>query len=255
MICRSFVILAVILVAIEGVVSADKNDVLVPNYDNADHKLKAFQIRRPLVLHCNVTREGEFELKWEKDGRNVKKIDDLDDRYKIIDAENKFVIFKTEESDAGHYSCLLGDDAKKEFHVMAEVAVRTPTNAGVSESEELEIVCEVVGTAPKIHWTVGNLTIRNSMDRYKLEKNGKGVKNAVLKVENVTLEDRGEYTCVGTNLVSDLEISEEAKDMTFVRVKSHLAAVWPAVGILAEVILLGIVTIFARRADAKMTYE
>lgn len=251
---RSFSILVFVFVAFDALVSAD-TDVLVPNYDNSDHKLKAFEIRRPLVLHCNVTKEGEFELKWKKDGNEVQKVDELENRYTIIEAENKFIIAKTEEYDAGHYSCHLGDDEKKEFHVMAEVAVRTPDNAGVSESEDMKIECVVVGSAPRIHWKIGNLTIHNSMDRYKLEKNDQGVKNTILKVANMTLDDRGNYTCVATNLISDLKISNEAMCTTFVRVKSHLASVWPALGILAEVLILGVVTIFARKADAKLTYE
>uniref|UniRef100_A0A1A9ZEU1 Ig-like domain-containing protein n=1 Tax=Glossina pallidipes TaxID=7398 RepID=A0A1A9ZEU1_GLOPL len=40
-----------------------ERDFLVPNYDNAEHQLKVYEIRNPLVLSCNITKEGSYELK------------------------------------------------------------------------------------------------------------------------------------------------------------------------------------------------
>lgn len=39
-------------------------EFLVPNYDNAERQLKAYEIRSPLVLSCNITKEGPYELTW-----------------------------------------------------------------------------------------------------------------------------------------------------------------------------------------------
>lgn len=67
-----------------------------------------------------------------------------------------------------------------------------------------------------------NLT--NSTDRYILKKDDNGVENALLTLENVTLDDRGEYRCYGRNEANDYGnngTNTVASDSTTVRVKGE----------------------------------
>ncbi|XP_055839068.1 uncharacterized protein LOC129907052 [Episyrphus balteatus] len=223
--------------------------LLVPNYDNVEHQVKAFDIRGPLVLSCNITKAGDYDLIWEKNGTEVSKVPSLQGRYRIIKPERKFMIEKTEEPDSGIYSCRVNDE-KKDFRVVAKIVVRVPSNSGVVEGEKLSIHCVVAGTDPRLYWEMGNLTIYNSTGRYELNEDENKVQNAILTMSNVNLNDRGDYKCLGRNIINDLGISEPAGDISFVRVKGKFAALWPFLGICAEVLVLcTIILIYEKRRN------
>lgn len=227
-----------------------ESDFLVPNYDNAEQQLKVYEIRSALVLSCNITKEGDFELTWEKNGTDVKKVKELEGRYRIIPAERKFIIDKTEVHDDGLYSCV-ADNQKKNINVVARVVVRVPSNTGVVEGEKLTIICSVVGTNPQLSWSiVGNQTISNSSGRFVLKADENKVENAILIVENASLDDRGEYKCIGRNAANEFARYAEASDVSYVRVKGKLAALWPFLGIVAEVLILcTIILIYEKRRN------
>lgn len=234
---------------------AGQNDLLVPNYDNVEHQLKHFAIKQPLILSCNITKAGDYELTWEKNGTEVSQVSSLEGRYKIINPERKFIIEKTEEKDAGLYSCRVNTGAKRDIRVVANVVVRLPSNTNVVEGEKLSIVCVVVGTEPRLYWEAGNLTIHNSTGRHILKPDSNNNQNAILIVENAGLEDRGEYKCHAKNIVTDLDLAETASDFTYVRVKGKLAAMWPFLGIIAEVFIMCTIILLYERKRTKGEQE
>uniref|UniRef100_A0A1I8NUC4 Ig-like domain-containing protein n=1 Tax=Stomoxys calcitrans TaxID=35570 RepID=A0A1I8NUC4_STOCA len=228
----------------------------VPNYDNADQQqLISFDIRSPLHIHCNIQGEGNNSLTWEKNGVEVSKIKELEGRYRIVVAERSFMIDKTDVHDDGLYSCV-ANNQRKDFNVVANLAVRVPSNLGVVEGEKLSIVCTVVGTNPQLSWTFGNLTINNSTDRYILRPDDNKIQNAILTIENVTLDDRGEYKCIGRNAATDNVKVREASDTSFIRVKGKFAALWPFLGICAEVLILcTIILIYEKRRNKSVVED
>lgn len=69
--------------------------------------------------------------------------------------------------------------------------------------------------------TVDNNTIVTG-DRYVLREND-GVQNAILTLENASLEDKGEYKCIGKNKATGINKIPEASDVTNVRVKGKFS--------------------------------
>ncbi|KAM7353034.1 immunoglobulin domain-containing protein Bsg isoform 2-T12 [Cochliomyia hominivorax] len=223
-------------------------ELLVPNYDNPERQLKVYEIRSPLILSCDITDPSVTDLTWEKNGTDVRKVKELEGRFRIIAAERKFIIDKTEVNDDGLYSCV-ANNQKKDINVVANVVVRVPSNSGVVEGEKLTIICTVVGTDPKLSWAFRNLTISSTFERYILKADENNVENAILVIENASLDDRGEYKCIGRNAATDIG-KTEASDVSFVRVKGKYAALWPFLGICVEVLILcTIILIYEKRRN------
>lgn len=212
---------------------------VTPNYDYPDEKVKVFYIRRALVLRCDLSVTGEYEIEWWKDGLNVKEVPSLSKRYRTTG--NEFRVDNTVESDAGFYECvfpIIRQNATIE--AIANVDVGLPKDFYVVEGETLKLKCLVVGTNPIISWIVGNESYPASRGRVVLDADDGSIANIRLVISDIVMEDRNEYTCIARNKASDL-LGEPQQDTTLVRVRSRYAAVWPFLGICVEVIVLCLV--------------
>lgn len=235
------------------------SDILHPNYDDPSSSLKYYDIAKALTLGCNITKEGDYELSWSKDGENVSEIESLRDRYKIIKEERKFIISRALEADAGSYTCSVRAlNASRTFNVVANVIVKFESTeigkTNMVEGEPLSLHCVAFGTNPKITWTVGNTTLSTSTDRILLEEDDKGVENARLTIQSVLLSDYTDYTCEARNNATDVT-GKPAQVTITVRIRGKYAALYVFLGIIAEVVILCAIILICERRRNKTEVE
>lgn len=254
----SFVEYFTIMLLVFGSVNCQQNS-LEPNYDNVEHELKVFDDRtrnKPLILSCNITGKDAHngKLTWTRNDKDVSEDPQLKDRYEIIDKENKFIIPKPDDKDAGLYVCSeskLG--LRREINVMANVYFKKlPDSIAVVEGEKLLIHCKSFGSNPIISWHIGDDNYTESDGRVILKEDENDIKNAILIIDQAVLEDRKWYNCSVTSDAVLLGNAGFAPDSThtYVRVKGKLAALWPFLGICAEVfVLCAIILIYEKKRN------
>jgi hypothetical protein len=160
--------------------------------------------------------------------------------------------------------------------ISAKVVVKIPENIYVVENEKLEVTCIARGSNPEITWAYSELGVLgkkcyflnfstfvtgndSSNDLFHLTpgsderisfREHNGLEDSVLIVEPVKLSDRGVFVCLGTNEYMKSSSIEPGDSDGMLRVKDKFAALWPFLGICAEVFVLClIILIYEKRRN------
>jgi hypothetical protein len=121
------------------------------------------------------------------------------------------------------------------------------------EGQNITLKCLVWGKPiPSVEWRYGDVLLPRHQGRITLEDNlDNGATNAYLKIQDAQLTDRGEYQCTAKH--PEIDINATATE--FVRVKDKYAALWPFIGICAEVLVLCTVILVYERKRNKAELE
>jgi len=216
---------------------------------NADYNnYKVLRYGEELKLVCNVTNPStDLVIKWLKNGKPIRTSDG--DRPHVLIRDNSLTVNYGMEADVANYTCQLVNSKNTnatiaffEFEVVGRPYVKLPETVTVTENEKLKLECIVIGSPPPtVEWTVGNETYDTSRGRVKLSTDPeKNIKNNIMELEGVTLDDRGEVACSAANIAVTMgsDKNNPMKATIYVRIKDKYAAVWPFLGICAEVIVL-----------------
>ncbi|CAG0880011.1 unnamed protein product [Darwinula stevensoni] len=223
-------------------VSVFSDATILTNEDAGGGKI--LHIGKDLLLECNTTDDTMRPFRWYKEGEQI-----LNDNKKIV-KNNTLLIKSAQKGDSGTYRCVIDDShngwGNREdgqnitVYIPVDVEPFHGKSINLVQGDRLHLECRVHGHP--------EFTITWHKDGKLLEDDGRITltnNNTTLDISDLQFEDRAVYMCLAKN------VRGSDNSTILVRVKDKLAALWPFLGICAEVILLSTIIFFYERKRSK----
>ncbi|ESO92578.1 hypothetical protein LOTGIDRAFT_233029 [Lottia gigantea] len=216
-------------------------------------------------LACNPTvpdidnNPVKYQKKWQRNHQDLTTFEDHETKYTIYESNFTLVLNKPRRDDADAYQCVLMIQDQSANNSTFDVSIdvnfyATPyvkkfdKSKNLIQGDPLEIKCAVLGyPRANVTWKKDDV-ILEANERIVFKPYG-GVDNTILYIEEIEFEDKGTYMCHAAVAAG---IANGTFNRTIVvRVKDKLAALWPFLGIVAEVIILCIIIFIYEKKRSK----
>ncbi|XP_013392945.1 neuroplastin isoform X2 [Lingula anatina] len=216
-----------------------------------------------ITLRCEVEGlgAGQYQqLEWYFDDKRIdlQRVNADGPKYNISHINDSLVIFGATKEDVGTYECLVKTLGSKQENLTQKVQLLMDPmitdfsrSKNIVQGESVIVNCEIYGNpVDTVVWYKDDEPLVADGDRIKLMPH-KNFENASLQMNKLDFPDRGVYKCFASN-----KGGESASKAILIRVKDRYAALWPFLGICAEVaILCTIIFIYEKRRAKKQEEE
>ncbi|XP_064607823.1 basigin-like [Liolophura sinensis] len=228
--------------------------VLQVETTNANLTIGGSAILRCEPQNLDPAEISELHFKWTYNGQN------LENPRATEHKENYTLEFNNlEPKDAGQYECNFNFKEVMTFtHLVQPVNLNAPPfvekfekSKNMVQGDKLKLKCVVHGhPMPEVVWKRDDQEIDYDSDKRisveDLEKDGVIIsKNGILTIFELQFEDRAVYKCEANNTFGT------DNSTILVRVKDKLAALWPFLGIVAEVAILCLIIFIYEKKRSK----
>lgn len=240
----------------EAVVATERAELPAAAPRSPQGDILYYNLKKELRLKCTA---GGADYRWSKNGTELE-LPSKEAGGPKLEANGAELVYKSaREDDYGNYSCSADGAAGGAWRVHARAVMRLPADSSVVEGQKLTLTCKPHGKPlQRVVWyiapfdatlTPDNLTalmpmltplaVNEENSRFSTNNTESGVPDGQLVISAAESADAAQYVCVP---------EEGVAGVTVLRVKDMYAALWPFLGICAEVfVLCAVILLYEKR--------